>query len=323
MAENLKASVVICTYNRNRKLKKCLVSVIQQLHSGYEIIIVDDHSDNIISEQLTTFDIDLTKVTVFRNEKNRGLSYSRNKGAEKAKNEIVVFIDDDCVAEENWLSEMMRPFNDFRIAVVFGCIKDPHPMNIPMIAAKGHYKRFRQEGVCNAVASGGGNMAVKKEIYLNRPISGLTLEDWELCHKVIGAGYLVYNNPQAIVLHEHYHNSKTLLKQRYRYGVGQTWFRKKYRTFPLNLQTTVLLAGLISLPLTFFSPTVLKIEILLFLVLLGYLFFKDFRKGEKTFLQAAMSFPIFVLIAIAECYGRVVGLFKKPVQINFATDCVE
>jgi glycosyltransferase involved in cell wall biosynthesis len=318
--KQIKISVVICTYNRCESLKQCLTSVVKQTYQDFEVLIIDDHSDDNTQNLIKDYQAAVENIYNYRNEKNMGLSFSRNKGAELASNELIVFIDDDCIANEDWLLEIIKPFNDFKVGLVFGGIKDPQPKNLSMVAAKGHYKRFSKEGLCDSVPSGGGNMAVRKDFYLNKPIRDFTLEDWELSQNALDTGYLIYYKPNAIVVHEHYHNLKTLLRQRYRYGVGHTWFRKRNRLFPLNLPTLLLVLALCSLPLIGIWNVLLPIEFIIFIILLGYLFVKDFRKGEKSIRQAIISFPVFLLIALSECYGRLVGLFKTPTQINFGTD---
>jgi GT2 family glycosyltransferase len=148
----------------------------------------------------------------------------------------------------------------------------------------------------------------------------MALEDWELCQKAVDGGYLIYNCPKAVVLHEHYHNLKTLLRQRYRYGIGQTWFRKRYKPFPFNLKTLVFIFTLLSLPIIFVWYFLLIPISFVFMVLLLLILYKDIKKGEKTRTQAFLSFPVFIIISTAECYGRLIGFFKKPTQINFGND---
>ena len=58
----------------------------------------------------------------------------------------------------------------------------------------------------------------------------------------------------------------------------------------------------------------------IFLFFLLSVFFKDLKKGEKTIMQAIVSFPVFIIISTAECYGRLVGLFINPKQINYGND---
>ena len=46
------------------------------------------------------------------NEKNLGLSKSRNKGIKEAKGDVIAFFDDDAVADEHWLKELVRMYEE-------------------------------------------------------------------------------------------------------------------------------------------------------------------------------------------------------------------
>jgi len=52
-------------------------------------------------------------VKVILNEKNLGLSESRNKGTKEAKGDIIAFFDDDAVADEDWLKELGRMYKEY------------------------------------------------------------------------------------------------------------------------------------------------------------------------------------------------------------------
>lgn len=320
MAEQLSFSVVICTYNRCENLKKCLASVERQNFDNYEIIIIDDHSSDETNQFLRNYEFFSKSLRIHRNNENKGISYSRNKAAHMAYKDIIAFIDDDCIADKKWLAELAIPFKDPKVAIVGGLIKDPVPINISMMAARGHYKRFNKEGTCDSLPGGAANLAIRKSFYMANPVENMALEDWELCQKAIDHGQLIYNCPKAVVVHEHFHNLKTLLRQRYRYGVGQTWFRQRYKPFPLNGKTMTVVVSFLLLPLLFiwrflFLPVAIILSMILLIVL-----YKDLRKGEKSLQQAFLSFPVFILISLSECYGRIVGLLKKQKQINFGKD---
>lgn len=322
MFREIDFSVVVCTYNRCASLDKCISAVTKLAYNNYEIIIIDDHSNDGTQNLLENYRLNGLNIRIHRNERNMGISYSRNKAAMIASNKIIAFIDDDCIADKNWLQELGRPFENPRVAIVGGLIKDPPPINIAMMAARGHYKRFNEEGQCNSLPGGAANLAIRKDFYLNNPVQNLALEDWELCQKAIDSGHLIYNCPKAFVVHEHYHNLKTLFKQRYRYGIGQTWFRKKYKAFPVNLKTLFLIIILLSIPFILISNFFLISILIISVIFTALIFYKDLKKGEKPTSQAIISLPVFVMIAMAECYGRIVGLYKKPIQINFGNDFI-
>lgn len=86
--------MVIPVYNRLSSLKDAIESVLFQTFKDFEIIIIDDCSDYVISERLFHY---LPMVTVLRNEHNMGVSYSRNRGIKIAKGTYVALLDSDDV----------------------------------------------------------------------------------------------------------------------------------------------------------------------------------------------------------------------------------
>ena len=156
MAHQISFSVVVCTYNRCESLKKCLTSIANQIFKDFEIVIIDDHSDDGTTDLIRNYPFNGKTVRVHRNEKNMGISHSRNKAATLSANDIIAFIDDDCIANQDWLLELAKPFANPKVAIVGGLIKDPQPINIAMMAARGHYKRFNHEGPYGGVYEQGG-----------------------------------------------------------------------------------------------------------------------------------------------------------------------
>lgn len=90
-------SIIICTYNRSRLLKKCLESLLHQLIEEIEIIVIDNNSTDETVEVIKEY------TTIYRNiryvfEKRIGLSYARNRGIQESKADWILYIDDDALA---------------------------------------------------------------------------------------------------------------------------------------------------------------------------------------------------------------------------------
>lgn len=72
----------------------------------YEIIVVDDGSTDDTPEILKS-----TGLTVVTHPTNKGISASRNSGLKAAKGDIYICFDDDCIAEEDWLSKLISAYD--------------------------------------------------------------------------------------------------------------------------------------------------------------------------------------------------------------------
>lgn len=71
---------------------------------SYEVIVVDDCSTDSTVECVTAYTTDVS-LTLLQNTENSGPAVSRNKGAQAAQGELLVFIQDDIFAENTLLEE--------------------------------------------------------------------------------------------------------------------------------------------------------------------------------------------------------------------------
>lgn len=99
-------SIIIPVYNTpDQYLSPCIESIIQQTETHWELIIVDDGSDNKCAHLLDKLAAQDARIKVFHKE-NEGVSSARNYGVEKAKGDFITFIDADDTIEPNMLQRM-------------------------------------------------------------------------------------------------------------------------------------------------------------------------------------------------------------------------
>ena len=105
-----KVSVVIPVFNKNEYLDVCLNSALSSGVDDLEIICVDDYSTDGSYETLLNYGASNSRIRLYRNEENQGVSYSRNKGIDLAEGEYIIFLDADDYLEKDaigqWVSEM-------------------------------------------------------------------------------------------------------------------------------------------------------------------------------------------------------------------------
>jgi glycosyltransferase involved in cell wall biosynthesis len=87
-------SVIIPTYNRKELCKRAVLSVLNQSYSNYELIVVNDASDDGTYAEDFFNNTDVNAIYLC-NQVNRGVSYSRNFGVSHAKGEWIAFLDSD------------------------------------------------------------------------------------------------------------------------------------------------------------------------------------------------------------------------------------
>lgn len=114
-------SVVICTYTEKRwsELVAAVESVRQQSIRPKEIIVVIDHNPSLAELARMGFEAEI----LVENNHSRGLSGSRNCGVEAASGEVVAFLDDDALADPNWLKTLISHYQNPKVMGVGGKIE--------------------------------------------------------------------------------------------------------------------------------------------------------------------------------------------------------
>ena len=110
-------SVIVVTKDRPLYLKKCLESLANQTYPKNKLdVIVVDGGKSFSVTRLFNENLNLT----YAKQNDLGIPQARNIGLRAAKGEIIAFIDDDCVANKNWITEGVKSFSNDEIGIVQG-----------------------------------------------------------------------------------------------------------------------------------------------------------------------------------------------------------
>ena len=212
-------SVVVCTRNRPTQLDQCLTSLAALNYPAYEVVIVDNAPGDQRSREVA-----LRWGVRYLTEPAPGLSRARNCGARASSSEIVAYLDDDALAEPNWLSVLVRDFEDPRTMAVTGAILPTCPSNqeaqqrkLPTPAAGRSQRRAvdRETPGWFELANFGGigdgsNMAFRRcafdvwpgfEENLGRGTILNGGEEHCAFYTLIELGYRIVYNPAAVIRH--------------------------------------------------------------------------------------------------------------------------
>ena len=110
MIKEMEISVVIPAYNEENRIVPTIDTIKKYLnkHSkNYEIIIIDDGSKDATYSLLFNKYMKDERITVLRNEKNRGKGFSVKRGFLKAKYSLVLFTDSDLATPLEELDKMV------------------------------------------------------------------------------------------------------------------------------------------------------------------------------------------------------------------------
>ncbi len=100
-------SIVVPVFNRNKYADRAIASIVGQLYSNWELIIVDDASVDLYKLPEIYFALG-QHINLIRNEKNLGPGLSRQKGLDLATGEYVCFLDSDDYWKPDFLSESLK-----------------------------------------------------------------------------------------------------------------------------------------------------------------------------------------------------------------------
>ncbi|MGW7005735.1 glycosyltransferase family 2 protein [Streptomyces sp. NPDC054933] len=114
-------SVVICVYTEDRwgDILAAVASVQAQSFPAHETLLVVDHNPTLLARLREQYEADRS-VTVLPNAGARGLSAGRNTGIARSTGSVIAFLDDDAVAEPDWLRHFAAAYEDARVMAVGG-----------------------------------------------------------------------------------------------------------------------------------------------------------------------------------------------------------
>lgn len=108
------ASVIMCTYNRDKYIYNVLKSIADNKISKdkYEIVLVNNNSNDNTEAECNRFTADYPDVK-FRYfiERNQGLSYARNRGIQESNGDLLVYVDDDALINDEYLQTYISFFD--------------------------------------------------------------------------------------------------------------------------------------------------------------------------------------------------------------------
>lgn len=106
-------SIVIATFNRGNVLNNNLATFVKQNYppKDFELIVVDDGSTDETKSNIEALKAEFPKNNIiYLCQDNRGPAVARNSGVDKAKGKIIALSDDDCRADNDWLSQINNSY---------------------------------------------------------------------------------------------------------------------------------------------------------------------------------------------------------------------
>lgn len=214
-------SIIIANYNGERFLESCLRSVLKTDYPNFEVIVADDYSTDKSRVIIGEFQKKDKRVRLVKNPENVGAAGTRNRAFAYAKNEIVVFLDNDMEVKKSWLSELVKPLLlDLTIGATQALILDMRDRRLVQQAGAIlmrqtgwsipfhqwiNYAKIKPKLEERPIAGVSGALAVKREVF--KQLRGFDTkeavytEDLDFSWRMWVGGNKVVICPKAVVYH--------------------------------------------------------------------------------------------------------------------------
>jgi len=195
-------SVIIPVYNGKETLDHCLKSVLKSTYPNFECIVVDDHSTDNTVEIAESFNVKIKRLY-----RQRGAAHARNRGAEDARGDILLFVDADVTIYPDSLVKVSKAFEKYpEISALFGSYDDqPGSPNFVSQYKNLFHHYIHQTSQEDASTFWSGCGAVKTEVFHEvggfdeNKYSKPSIEDIEMGCRLKRMGYriLLYKDLQV------------------------------------------------------------------------------------------------------------------------------
>ncbi len=199
------ASVILCTYNQAGLLERALRALARQTVStgSCEVIVVDDGSDDRTIQVCRESANILPHLRPVSTGANVGLGSAYNLGTRTARGKHLLFLDTDCIPQEDWIEEMNRALLDHPL--VAGTVRNPggsYWVTAHNIAQFHPFLPGRPAGPVRFMA--GANMGIRRGLLTD--LGGFEegrriATDMELTLRASSRGHLPWLAPRAVVTH--------------------------------------------------------------------------------------------------------------------------
>jgi poly-beta-1,6-N-acetyl-D-glucosamine synthase len=222
-------SIIVPAYNEAEVIHASLSSLLELRYPYYEIIAIDDGSDDGTYEKMREFEGNHygVRVQVFRKE-NSGKADTLNYGIRRSRAPIVVCMDSDSRLTPDALRYAVRPFNDPNVGAVAGNVKVINRHNIwTKLQALEYIEGLNIVRKAQAFFRSVNVIPGPMGIFRRQAIEGTGgydsdtyAEDFDMTVKILADGWKINYEPKAVAYTEAPEELLDIIKQRYRWSRG-------------------------------------------------------------------------------------------------------
>jgi len=218
----MKIDVVIPAYNEEKRIGKCINSLLNQTVIPNNIIIVNDCSTDNTKQMVESYAKKNKIIKLINKKTNQGRGKALKTGIASATGDVLAFTDGDSIATKDWIEGICKEFSKKNVAAVGGAFL---PLNNKSLIANTNYLYESVFLDFLKIAPNklpGANMAIKKNIL--RELGGLPENTWSedsyTTLLLTKKNYKIIFNPKIKIKTEYPSNLKNTLKRKCYWGGG-------------------------------------------------------------------------------------------------------
>jgi mycofactocin system glycosyltransferase len=247
-------SIVIPVKDRAEELQRCLLSlkkISYPLHRT-QLIVVDDGSSDDSPQVARAFGA----LLVTSGGCGRGPAAARNVGSRVATGDILAFIDSDCTASEDWLTELIPSFSNSAVAAVGGqvdgmCDESAVDRYEAVMSSLSLGKRERSGSTGDdTFYLPSCNLLVRRQAFLHAGGFNDEMhvgEDVDLTWRLRDKGWTIRYLPAGRIDHEHRSTIRSFMSRRFDYGTSEGMLQRIHPHRRKRMVVPPLLAVLLAL----------------------------------------------------------------------------
>jgi len=234
---SVRYSIIVPTRDRPDALSACLggLSGMNFNKSEFEVIIVNDGGLFNPESVVRPFRENL-HITLLSQTSRGGPAMARNAGAAAAKGAFLIFTDDDCVPDQEWIAVLAGRLAVNPDAAYGGKVKTAPGASPAAVATQmmiAYIASEAQQDTRQPVLLTSNNLALSRKRFMTMggfdasfPLAAG--EDRDFCRRWIQKNQPLVYVPDAIVEHHHRQSLGAFLRQHFRYGRGAFRFHARY-----------------------------------------------------------------------------------------------
>jgi len=213
----MKLSIIIASYNRSDSLISFLRQIGDQIVPAtvdWEVLIVDNNSTDSTQAAVVPFVNDKPQRFRYLLEKRQGKSIALNTGLREASGEILVFTDDDCIPNCDWLASIAREFELHpSLSVVGGRVELYNNQDRPVSIRTASQRTIISSPDELFSLLIGCNMAIHRRVFTSiqgfDPLLGpgskrnAVFEDLDFLYRAFTHSFEIAYSPDVLVHHNH------------------------------------------------------------------------------------------------------------------------